>query len=97
MPIRARPCADEPASAASIEACSSRLIERATLRIQNTMEVSTATATRPTMASNSSCVRCGNSALTSCSPAPTNSDAATASNTPSHTAGIQSPRPVWTR
>ena len=51
--------------------CSSLLIERAALRIQNTMEVSTTTASSPTMASNSSCARCGNSALTSCSPAPT--------------------------
>ena len=56
MPISARPWLREPARAESIDACSSRLIERAALRIQNTIEVSTATASEPDEASNSSWV-----------------------------------------
>ncbi len=98
MPISAQPCPSAPLpSALSMEACSSPLMDRAALRIQNTIEVSMTTAIRPTTPSNSSCCFCGNSAASSCRPAPANSESAVASSTPTHTAGISAPRPLCLR
>ncbi len=97
MPISAQLAPDEAEKAASIEPCSSLLIERAALRIQNTIEVRMMAATTPTIASKSSWAFCGNSALTSCSPAPTKSDMATARKMPTQITGIHADRPVWRR
>ena len=98
MPISPQaPARPRGARAWSTEACSSARIERAARFIQKTMPTSTATATNPISASNSSCMRCGNCACASCRAAPANSASATARNTPTQIAGSHSPRPVWRR
>ena len=97
IPISAHVPREPPPSATSIDSCSSDLIERAALRIQNTIETSTVTAMAPTIASKSSCPFCGNSALANCRAAPTSSEKAMASRMPIQTAGIHADRPVWRR
>ena len=84
-------------SAASISCSIVARIERAALRIQNTIESSTTTAQSPISASKISWAFCGSPEPTASTAAPTKSDIATARNTPTHTVGSHSPRPVRAR
>ena len=96
MATSARP--DPPGcSAASMESCSCDLMDRAALRIQNTMEVRMPAATTATTPSNSSCCACGNSSLARFSPMPRAKQSTLARTTPDHTSGSIRARPVWLR